>query len=205
MMKTILILVSSIAILFSFPTLASVIDFQQLERNQDGPFRVAVGSNKYIEDGFQLDYLGSRPWDGFYSLGTLDSRYTGSTAMFNNTPGGTTQLSKVGGGIFDLFSIDLAKIDGTSFGNVTFTRDGGHSQTFVSSSLSITETFLFDAGFLGARSVSWIQTSSFLGFHQFDNININVSSVPIPAAAFMFAPALLGFLGLRRKAKITTV
>lgn len=30
------------------------------------------------------------------------------------------------------------------------------------------------------------------------------SEVPIPAAAFMFAPALLGFLGLRRKTKITT-
>jgi hypothetical protein len=29
----------------------------------------------------------------------------------------------------------------------------------------------------------------------------NPSAVPIPAAAFMFAPALLGFLGLRRKAK----
>ncbi|HIC48071.1 MAG TPA: hypothetical protein EYM37_01775 [Methylophaga aminisulfidivorans] len=28
-----------------------------------------------------------------------------------------------------------------------------------------------------------------------------VSEVPIPAAAFMFAPALLGFMGLRRKAK----
>jgi hypothetical protein len=29
----------------------------------------------------------------------------------------------------------------------------------------------------------------------------DVSAVPIPAAAFMFAPALLGFIGLRRKAK----
>jgi len=29
----------------------------------------------------------------------------------------------------------------------------------------------------------------------------NVSAVPIPAAAFLFAPALLGFMGLRRKAK----
>ena len=28
-----------------------------------------------------------------------------------------------------------------------------------------------------------------------------VSAVPVPAAAFLFAPALLGFMGLRRKAK----
>jgi len=29
----------------------------------------------------------------------------------------------------------------------------------------------------------------------------NVSAVPVPAAAFLFAPALLGLMGLRRKAK----
>lgn len=31
----------------------------------------------------------------------------------------------------------------------------------------------------------------------------NVSAVPVPAAVFLFAPALLGFMGLRRKAKNT--
>jgi len=31
----------------------------------------------------------------------------------------------------------------------------------------------------------------------------DISAVPVPAAVFMFAPALLGFLGLRRKAKNT--
>jgi len=38
-----------------------------------------------------------------------------------------------------------------------------------------------------------------------DNFTFNnpIGAVPIPAAAFMFAPALLGFLGLRRKAKTT--
>lgn len=32
-------------------------------------------------------------------------------------------------------------------------------------------------------------------------ISGDVSAVPIPAAAFMFAPALLGFMGFRRRAK----
>tara|TARA_R110001606_G_scaffold361754_3_gene514967 strand:+ start:29410 stop:30036 length:627 start_codon:yes stop_codon:yes gene_type:complete len=31
--------------------------------------------------------------------------------------------------------------------------------------------------------------------------NVSVNAVPLPAAAFLFAPALLGFMGLRRKAK----
>lgn len=33
------------------------------------------------------------------------------------------------------------------------------------------------------------------------SLDLNPSAVPIPAAAFMFAPALLGFMGLRRRAK----
>ncbi|HBX61318.1 MAG TPA: hypothetical protein DEG65_15500 [Methylophaga sp.] len=33
------------------------------------------------------------------------------------------------------------------------------------------------------------------------NSVVGVSEVPIPAAAFMFAPALLGLMGLRRRAK----
>jgi len=31
--------------------------------------------------------------------------------------------------------------------------------------------------------------------------NVEVNAVPVPAALFMFAPALLGFMGLRRRAK----
>jgi len=34
------------------------------------------------------------------------------------------------------------------------------------------------------------------------NIRLSVSAVPIPAALFLFAPALLGFFGLRRKAAV---
>lgn len=37
-----------------------------------------------------------------------------------------------------------------------------------------------------------------------DNYNASLSAVPVPAAVFMFAPALLGFLGLRRKVKNVT-
>ncbi|SFK74700.1 hypothetical protein [Methylophaga sulfidovorans] len=39
-----------------------------------------------------------------------------------------------------------------------------------------------------------------------DNIggmSLNVSAVPVPAAAFLFAPALLGFMGLRRRVQKT--
>ena len=59
-------------------------------------------------------------------------------------------------------------------------------------------------------------TSGQFGFYNFSQANVQysgfeqtggviVNPVPIPAAAFLFAPALLGFMGLRRKAKNTTV
>ena len=35
--------------------------------------------------------------------------------------------------------------------------------------------------------------------------NVKISAIPVPAALFLFAPALLGFFGLRRKAKAKAV
>jgi hypothetical protein len=43
---------------------------------------------------------------------------------------------------------------------------------------------------------------NFTGYESIGSFTLtNVSEVPVPAAAFLFAPALMGFLGLRRKAK----
>jgi len=62
-------------------------------------------------------------------------------------------------------------------------------------------------GFLGMTSTEnitslrWTTTNGRSVNTGIDNIRIN--EVPIPAAAFMFAPALLGFMGLRRRAKNT--
>ncbi len=49
-------------------------------------------------------------------------------------------------------------------------------------------------------SVNW----QGLSFNENTVLSLDINSpsqVPVPAAAFLFAPALLGFLGLRRKAK----
>lgn len=42
-----------------------------------------------------------------------------------------------------------------------------------------------------------------LGDSDYDDIIVALNPVPVPAAAFLFAPALMGFMGLRRKAKKT--
>ena len=55
---------------------------------------------------------------------------------------------------------------------------------------------------LGYNNVATVQLSHLNGWMNLDNLTYSaVSNVPVPAALFMFAPALLGFMGLRRKAK----
>jgi hypothetical protein len=54
---------------------------------------------------------------------------------------------------------------------------------------------------LGFLNVNTVQLAHPSGWMHLDNLQYTPSAVPIPAAAFMFAPALLGFMGLRRRAK----
>jgi hypothetical protein len=61
-------------------------------------------------------------------------------------------------------------------------------------------------------SISGMFNNGSFGFYNFSQSNVlyagitqtTAPAVPVPAALFMFAPALLGFMGLRRKAKTTT-
>ncbi|SFK20517.1 hypothetical protein [Methylophaga sulfidovorans] len=66
-------------------------------------------------------------------------------------------------------------------------------------SYAITEDFSFTAMLTaGADYILSIidATSSVVKY------DVSVSAVPVPAALFLFAPALLGFLGMRRKAAV---
>ena len=160
--------------IFGASSYAVIIDFQSLE---------AAGypdhGTQYIEDGYQLDC--SSEW-GFWSLGTNHTSYSGSTALHVGDVVGNTQLSKVGGGTFDLISIDLAELYDLGSYDVTFVRDGGHSQTFTLDGIAFgAETFTFDSGFLGSTTVTWAQDPE---YHQFDDIVI----IPEPAS--------IGLLGL---------
>jgi hypothetical protein len=162
------------------------IDFESLEQSENYSFE------SYSEDGFLFTVQNSL----LAVRGTNDVWYAGSTALFNAFGGRETVFTK-GGESFDLISIDLSEIEiplGSS--TVTFSRDGGHSQTFVTDGPFGFETFFFDSGFLGATSVSWVSEFA-TPVPQIDNIVINV--VPIPAAIWLFGSALAGLGWLRRK------
>jgi hypothetical protein len=63
------------------------------------------------------------------------------------------------------------------------------------------ESFLLNASFTNLVSVNWLMVGGTQKLFNIDNITTGPSAVPLPAAVWLFGPALLGFLGLRRKQK----
>ena len=123
--------------------------------------------------------------------------------MANNIIGGITQLTRSDKTAFNLNSIDLSEYS-TSVLGPTFVKFTGHmfaggtvTQTINLDEVFGNETLIF-TGFEDLRSVTWTQEPQ---FHQFDNIRLDGSAVPLPAAIWLFGSRLIGLLGFSRKNK----
>ena len=66
-------------------------------------------------------------------------------------------------------------------------------------SYAITDDFSFTAMLTAGTNYILKIIDATSGVVKYD---VSVSAVPVPAALFLFAPALLGFLGMRRKATV---
>jgi hypothetical protein len=153
------------------PAQAVVIDFNELPNIYQ-----SIGSN-YTNQGFTITASYGATSASFYSYNNLSS-----TSLYNGFGNGISRLTKVGGGAFDLFSIDLDSLVGSNTPTpVTFTGTRADATT-------VTQTFTTDAvantletfNFTNLASVSWTQAYP---YHQFDNINVSdasATSVPEP-------------------------
>ncbi len=129
---------AALAILAPFQAAqAVIIDFQSLEQNNSN---VNDAGFTYTEDGFTLDNLSTSFPFAFF--GTQESRYPGSTALFNDTVDGITRLTQNGGGLFDLNSIQLTSLLGDYSVTVNFTGTKADSST-------VTQAFTALLGFVG--------------------------------------------------------
>jgi hypothetical protein len=190
------IALATAALSLSLTASATTITFNSLEHTGSNYQSMAT----YQEGGFNLDAHGS-----FASAeqGTT-GWYFGSASLFNNAMGGTTTLTKIGGGTFSFDSIDLAPVSTTysTGATVSFTGQvhggGTVNQAFTLSNGYAFSTFSF-SGFNNLDSVSWVQASP---FHQFDNLVLDQSSnVPEPASLALIGLAAAAMGLARRKSR----
>jgi hypothetical protein len=182
-------------------SLATVIDFENLYHNDAN---ISSHGVSYTEDGFTLT---KDPDNSFRSYGALNSNFVGSTSLYDSYVGGMTTLKKARGALFSIRSIDLNELNSNQASTITFSGitglDASFTQSFRLDGLKTTvETFYFNSLFKDLRQVSWFQQSP---FHQFDNIVLDVSTVPLPGALPLFATGLIvfGFGAYRRHQKKT--
>ena len=176
------------------------IDFEMLASTTD---TYVLAGPVYKEKTFSISNLSSSLADALASAGSGNTdEYPGSAALFNNVPDGITELKKTSGDTFDLLSIDLTESTTTAASStITFTGNvfGGGT---VTEPIDLDGTFGFETltftGFTNLTSVTWVNT---FDYHSFDNIVLDTSSVPVPAAAWLFGSGLVGLLGVARRKK----
>jgi hypothetical protein len=137
-------------------------------------------------------------------LGTRGNLST--TSLYMQDVGATASLTKVGGGAFDLSSIDLAgNNDIAGLVPVTFTGlradNSTVSQIFTANVFRLTlDTFNFN-NFTNLVSVSWEQTT--FPYHQFDNINVSTaSSTAVPEPFTVLGTIFVAGYGVALKRKL---
>lgn len=129
-------------------------------------------------------------------------------AVYNSDQTGPfeVEMTRNGGGLFDLLSFDFASLfkfvpaPGTEVLDVIATAPGGVtiSQSFNYDNIGDEfQIAMLGSQFSGLQSVLF--SSQFI-FPAYDNIE--VSAVPIPAAVWLFGSGLLGLVGIARRKKI---
>jgi hypothetical protein len=168
------------------PAHAVVLDFNEL------PNTFTSIGNSYTNQGFTIA-------SGLGTRGNLST-----TSLFIESVGATASLTKVGGGAFDLSSIDLAgnNNDPTPV-PVTFTGQKADnstvSQIFTTSGTLTLNTFNF-TNFTNLVSVNWAQ--DVFPYHQFDNINVSAASATAVPEPFTVLGTIFGAgygVALKRK------
>jgi len=186
----------------------------------------ASAAIKTLVDGFEgevsgteLDYNSFTNWD--VTDGTVDLKQTGTYGVTCNGSSYCVDLdgSTKDAGIFTskeefqarAYEVSFAYsgnqrgayINGSNNQSDTFLVEFSNSQgVILSKEVAYTDEWTVFSAMIVLDDVAKLSFSVTGGDNQgvvLDDISV-VSAVPVPAAAFLFAPALIGFMGLRRKA-----
>ncbi|WP_295621353.1 PEP-CTERM sorting domain-containing protein [Chamaesiphon sp. GL140_3_metabinner_50] len=178
------------------------INFESLAQNSNS---VNNAGSTYTESGFTV----SSSTQLLY-YGTQSRNYQGSTALFPFSTANPISLTKVGGGAFDLSSIDLTDFTsgvGQTIINFTGTRADNSTvaQSLTVDALPGFQTFNF-SGFTNLVNVKW-QNSVAVGTSapQFDNINVSATvpgATAVPEPFTIIGTVIGGTAAVRMRRKL---
>ncbi len=143
--------------------------------NRNTPLPDAYNQGKrYEESGFRFDNLSAT--SKFYTVGTLNHDYAGSTMLYNNDRNGLTKLTAVNGSLFQFESITLNDFDNRPTGavipfTVTLEDDKVTQRTLSYTAGDGLKTFTFP-DLLRVKAVEWKQAG---GYYQFDDVVVRPS------------------------------
>ena len=197
------VLFSIATLLFAMSANAATFDFAGYA---DGSYGEGVHSN-FSEDGINLTASGyTSPNFSTEAYPYLDAGDAGLGVCKTTNCAGSTDDNVNDGEMLKLSfdqSVSLGdtsfrnKDHGTNFGGeIYLSVDGGSLHTLDLS--TATAGLLSLAGYTG-KIFEFYNYPQDSGTDDFYINSMNVSAVPVPAALWLFAPALMGLLGLRRR------
>ena len=141
-----------------------------------------------------------------YCISSTADSHTGTYSMqgYDNT-GFATLSQSFATAIGSTYDLEFwSRAYSTNAGNILrYDISGSTSSVSTTTDWLLTQSSFVASSALTSLSFLF-ETNSGTGTWFIDDVSVglsDVSQVPVPAALFMFAPALLGFMGLRRKAK----
>ena len=220
-MKTVTVIKAAAvaALLSAAGAQATTIDFdlasmaQLTHSNLPGPVDVYFGVT-YVEDGFQMQSSLANPFpigppllpSTLFAPDAVNVLYTPAANSFAMAAsvGAKTTLTQVGGGAFNLRSINLAQLlgPGGQDYSVTFIGTKADLSAPVSQTFSFTgswNTFAFDPSFNNLSMVTWKENGAINRDFLVDNIEVAAVPEPETYAMLMAGLGLVGYAARRRK------
>ncbi|MFY9233836.1 MAG: PEP-CTERM sorting domain-containing protein [Fimbriimonadaceae bacterium] len=181
-----------------------LVNFEDL--NNNGTSGYTLYGPSVQSGGYQFDSVFPNGSGAELASWTADigAPYTGSVALFANYNNDEVMMTQIGGGLFNVVSIDVADVFRSAGNSLTILLEGTHadnSTTTVQFNMTDSSNLMtYAVGLSAVKSVRIYDgndSSQGLNWFQFDNI----STVPEPASMIALGVGALALLRRRRAAK----
>ena len=181
-----LLVIVGVVVLFSTKVNASVLTFDDI---------APTGFIDTVYKDFTLTDGAIGDWNTSYGINTA---YSGTQSLVNHNGNNIGQLS-INSGTFDFNGAYFHQDNRYGARTVNIFGLDSFNNILFSDSLTATSSWVYHGlNWTGISKFKWSVAggNSNIGI---DDFSYNISAVPVPAAAWLFGSALLGFFGFSRK------